>query len=117
MCVLCGGFVVQEHWTDKAAEHDGTTMTVGGDSGRNRQRQRLLRATMANQILAYYGLKMDDWNGSKYILRDVKGSSEIVHDLGSLWPAVEKMIRKTADPLDPVFIQRMQENSHAKKER
>jgi hypothetical protein len=113
MCVLCGGFVLQEHWTDKGSDAQGSTMTVGGDSGRNRQRERLLRAKMANQILTYYGLKMEDWNGSKYILRDVKGSSEIVHDIGSLWPAVEKITRKAADPLDPSLIHRMQENHRA----
>ncbi|GGG19398.1 hypothetical protein [Paenibacillus abyssi] len=110
MCVLCGGFVLQEHWTEKSSDDGGAIMTVGGDSGRNRQRQRLLRTNMANRILGYYGLKMEDWNGSKYILRDSKGSSEIVYDLGSLWPAVEKMIRKAADPLDPQLIERMQEN-------
>lgn len=113
MCVLCGGFVLQEHWTDKGAGDEGSMVTVGGDSGRNRQRERLLRTRMANQILAYYGLKMEDWHGSKYVLCDVKGSSEIVHDLGSLWPAVEKMIRKAPDPLDPHLISWMHEHPGA----
>jgi hypothetical protein len=110
MCVLCGGFVLQEHWTDKNAGQEDNRITVGGDSGRNRLRERLLRTKMANQILAYYGLKMEDWHGSKYVLRDSKGTSEIVHDLGALWPAAEKMIRKPADPIDPQLIERMQEN-------
>lgn len=113
MCVLCGGFVLQEHWTEKASEDESSVITVGGDAGRNRQRQRQLRTKMANQILAYYGLKMEDWNSSKYVLRDAKGSMEIVHDLGSLWPAVEKMTRKPADPLDSGLIERMQENHRA----
>jgi hypothetical protein len=48
-----------------------------------------------------YGLRLNDWNGSKYILSDKKGRSLIVQDLGSLWPAVEKLLGRPIDPLDP----------------
>ncbi|EXX87043.1 hypothetical protein BG53_13175 [Paenibacillus darwinianus] len=109
MCVLCGGFVVQEHWTEGRGSTGAASVTVGGGASRERQRDRRDRTAMANRILACYGLKLEDWNGSKYIVRDVKGSSEIVHDLGALWPAVEKLIKKTADPLDPALIGRLQQ--------
>jgi hypothetical protein len=112
MCVLCGGFVVQEHWTDRHVETDGSVITVGGDGGRIRQRNRLMRTKIANRVLICYGLRLEDWNGSKYVLRDVKGSSEIVHDLGGLWPAVEKLIKRNADPLDPVLIERIRAGNH-----
>ncbi len=107
MCVLCGGFVVQEHWTERGETYGGERVTSGGELGRNRQRQRLHRVQMANRVLACYGLKLEDWNGSKYVLRDLKGSFEIVHDLGALWPAVERLIKRMPDPLDPALMERM----------
>jgi hypothetical protein len=78
---------------------------VGDTQLRSRQRDRHHRTRLANQILRNYGLKLDDWNGSKYILSNQKGSSEVVHDLGSLWPAAQKLIRRSLDPLDPALIQ------------
>jgi hypothetical protein len=37
------------------------------------------------------------------VLRDRKGRSEIIQDLGSLWPAAAKLAGRTLDPLDPVL--------------
>lgn len=105
MCILCGEFVMQVHWTDRKQENQASTsVIVGDDQLRERQRARIHRVRLSNQILQYYGLRLEDWSGSKYILRDRKGSSTIVHDLGGLWPAVEKMIRQPLDPLDSSLI-------------
>lgn len=105
MCVLCGEFVMQVHWTDRKFDGNESTVVVGDTQLRSRQRDRHHRTRLANQILRNYGLKIDDWSGSKYILSDQKGSSEVVHDLGSLWPAAQKLIRRPLDPLDPALIQ------------
>ncbi len=112
MCVLCSGFVMQEHWTDsrRGQKKESSVVTVGGEEGRNRRRDRWMRVRTANAILQAYGLKLEDWNGSKYILRDVKGGTEIVQDLGELWPAVEKLTHKPADPLDEAFLARLKAN-------
>lgn len=109
MCVLCSGFVVQEHWTDarKHRQEDRAMVTVGGADGRDRRRERWMRMRMANAILQVYGLKLEDWHGSKYILRDVKGAAEMVQDWGELWPAVQKLSGKPADPLDADFLARL----------
>jgi len=109
MCVLCSGFIVQEHWSDARtrAGEDASTVTIGGAESRERRRDRWMRMKLANVILQIYGLKLDDWNGSKYILRDVKGMTEIVQDWGELWPAAQKLARRPVDPLDPDFLARL----------
>jgi hypothetical protein len=114
MCVLCGEFVMQVHWTDRKFDGNDSTVVVGDTQLRSRQRDRLHRTRLANQILRHYGLKLEDWSGSKYLLSDRKGSSEVVHDLGSLWPAAEKMVRSRLDPLDPSFIETLLQDQHDK---
>lgn len=101
MCVLCGELVMKVHWTDQKTHNQefGSTVVVG-ESQRNRMRSRLKRVYFANQILSYYGLQLNDWNGSKYILRDKKGNSIVVQDLGDMWPAAEKLAHCKLDPLD-----------------
>ncbi len=37
------------------------------------------------------------------MLRDGKGRSELVQDLGSLWPVAQKLICRPLDPLDPAL--------------
>lgn len=54
---------------------------------------------LLNQILAFYGLKMDDWQGTKFVLRDKKGQSVIVNDLGDLWDKAQKLAKKEMDAL------------------
>ena len=39
----------------------------------------------------------------KYVLRDLKGRSELVQDLGSLWPVAERLAGRAPDPLDPAL--------------
>jgi hypothetical protein len=107
MCVLCGqDFVAQVHWTDRHLEDRARAAAPGSDPTeyqRDRRRDRAHRVALANGILRHYGLKLDDWGGSKYVLRDGKGRSEIVQDLGSLWPAAARFAGRTPDPLDPAL--------------
>ena len=62
------------------------------------------RTALANQILSHYGLKVEDWGGSKYIVRDRKGRTELVQHLGDLWPAAAKLAGGMPDPLDPDLL-------------
>jgi hypothetical protein len=87
MCVLCN-VLVNEHW----AEQEG---------GR---RARVLRVRLVNRVLAFYGLRLDDWSGRVWVLRDAKGRSAIVADLGSLWAEAERLAGRTLDPLDPELV-------------
>jgi hypothetical protein len=66
---------------------------------------------VANKVLRHYGLMINDWAGSKYLLRDKKGRSELVQDLGSMWPAALRLVGRPLDPLDPVLQAALREAS------
>lgn len=100
VCVLCGDLITQVHWTDHREDDNSSTVIVGGANQRSRMRERQRRTYMTNHILSFFGLRVDDWGGSKYILSDKKGNSEIVLDLGQVWYAAEKLIHHKIDPLD-----------------
>ena len=87
MCVLCG-VLLSEHW----AEQDG---------GR---RGRVFRTRLINRVLAFYGLRLDDWAGRVWTLRDAKGRSAVVSDVGSLWVEAERLAGRPLDPLDPALV-------------
>ena len=87
MCGLCG-VLLSDHW----AEQDG---------GR---RGRALRVALLNLVLDHFGLRLDDWSGSVYVLRDRKGGSAVVQDLGRLWAEAERLAGRTLDPLDPDLL-------------
>lgn len=107
MCILCGELIMQDHWTDKRISSDNEpTITVGETQG-IRRRNRLHRVRLANKILPHYGLNLTEWNGSKFILKNKKGKIETVHDLGALWPAVEKINNCPIDPLDPALLEKI----------
>jgi hypothetical protein len=68
------------------------------------RRARALRVALVNRVLAHYGLRLDDWSGRTYVLRDGKGRSAVVPDLGSLWAEAERLAGRTLDPLDPALV-------------
>ncbi len=100
------------HWTDQPL-HDISYRTkriiVAGELQRDRRRLRLQRVSLANKVLQYYGLKINDWNGSRYMLYDKKGMSKVVFDLGGMWQAASDMCHKKIDPLDPKLLEYLQE--------
>ena len=55
-------------------------------------------------MLAYFGLALDDWGGSVYVLRDRKGQATVVEDLGTLWTAAERMAGRPLDPLEAGLV-------------
>jgi hypothetical protein len=87
MCGLCG-VLLSDHW----AEQDG---------GR---RGRALRVALLNRVLDHFGLRLDDWSGSVYVLRDRKGASAVVSDIGSLWFEAERLAGRKLDPLDSELL-------------
>ena len=88
MCSLCG-VLLSDHWAEEG-------------SGR---RARVFRVRLHNRVLSHYGLELSDWAGSVYTLRDRKGSSAVVTDLGSLWSEAEKLAGRPLDPLDPDLLE------------
>ncbi len=97
MCSLCGVMAGADHWSDAS----------GPASGQARQ----LRTRVANVVLGYYGLDLDDWAGS-LVLRNRTGRSAIVPHLGALWPAAEDLASRPCDPLDPDLIAALERSRH-----
>ncbi len=123
MCVLCGELISSFHWTDGtdgsgSYENDedlkGQNALISvNENARERKRARLKRVRLLNQILAFYGLKMDDWQGAKFVLRDKKGQSVIVNDLGDLWDKAQKLSKKEMDALDSHLLAFLNQNTNA----
>ncbi len=105
MCVLCGELINSFHWTDEfnggngSSREQNTTISTN-ENAKDRKRARLKRVGLLNQVLAFYGLKIDDWQGAKLILCDQKGQSVIVNDLGDLWDKAQNLAKKEMDALD-----------------
>ncbi|GAA6931328.1 hypothetical protein VN0372_09240 [Helicobacter pylori] len=120
MCVLCGELISSFHWTDGtdgsgSYENDenlkGQDALIGAnENARECKRARLKRVGLLNQILAFYGLKIDDWQGTKFVLRDKKGQSVIVNDLGDLWDKAQKLAKKEMDVLDSHLLAFLNQN-------
>ena len=68
------------------------------------RRARVFRVALLNRVLDHFGLELGDWSGSVYVLRDRKGRSEVVGDLGALWQAAERLAGGPLDPLDPGLV-------------
>ncbi len=107
MCVLCSqSLFVEAHWTDQkqAVGEPVVTATAGSDRERHRRRDWQHRAQVLNHILGCYGLSLDSWQNRHYVLSDRKGRSEMVADLGALWPTAEQLLGHSLDPLDPQLL-------------
>jgi hypothetical protein len=87
VCGLCG-VILNEHWAE-------------GEGGR---RARVFRAALLNRVLGHFGLSLHDWSGAVYVLRDRKGTSIVVQDIGAVWSEAEKLLGSALDPLDAALV-------------
>jgi len=87
MCALCG-VLLSDHWAEQG----------GG------RRARALRVGFVNRVLGHFGLRLDDWAGRVYVLRDRKGRSVVVGDLAVLWSQAALLAGAPLDPLDPELV-------------
>ncbi|WP_033741910.1 hypothetical protein [Helicobacter pylori] len=123
MCVLCGELISSFHWSDENYGSDSYEIDEGlkepnalistNENARERKRARLKRVRLLNQILAFYGLKINDWQGAKFVLCDKKGQSVIVNDLGDLWDKAQKLAKKEMDALDSNLLAFLNQQTHA----
>ncbi len=120
MCVLCGELISSFHWSDENYGSDSyeidenlrepNALISANENARERKRARLKRVGLLNQILAFYGLKINDWQGAKFVLCDKKGQSVIVNDLGDLWDKAQKLAKKEMDALDSHLLAFLNKN-------
>ncbi len=123
MCVLCGELISSFHWTDGSHGSDSyeidenlrepNALISANENARERKRARFKRVGLLNQILAFYGLKINDWQGAKFVLCDKKGQSVIVNDLGDLWDKAQNLAKKKMDALDSNLLAFLNQNTHA----
>lgn len=121
MCVLCGELISSFHWTDGSDENYGSdenlkepnALISANENARERKRARIKRVGLLNQILAFYGLKIGDWQGAKFVLCDKKGQSVIVNDLGDLWDKAQNLAKKKMDALDFNLLAFLNQNTQA----
>ncbi|GAA7705648.1 hypothetical protein [Helicobacter pylori] len=123
MCVLCGELISSFHWSDENYRSDSyeidenlkepNALISTNENARERKRARLKRVGLLNQILAFYGLKINDWQGAKFVLCDKKGQSVIVNDLGDLWDKAQKLAKKEMDALDSHLLAFLNQQTHA----
>ncbi|MGL2428774.1 hypothetical protein ACOWLP_01390 [Helicobacter pylori] len=122
MCVLCGELISSFHWTDRTYGNgsyeidenlrEPNVLISANENARERKRARLKRVGLLNQILAFYGLKINDWQGTKFVLCDKKGQSVIVNDLGDLWGKAQKLAKKEMDALDSHLLAFLNQNTN-----
>ncbi|WQT19460.1 hypothetical protein FNE53_01740 [Helicobacter pylori] len=117
MCVLCGELISSFHWSDENYGSDENlrepnVLISANENARERKRARLKRVGLLNQILAFYGLKINDWQGAKFVLCDQKGQSVIVNDLGDLWDKAQKLAKKEMDALDSHLLAFLNQNTN-----
>jgi hypothetical protein len=97
MCSLCGVFLTETHWADSAVS-----------DARTRRHERLHRVALTNRVLAHYGLKVGDWQGSAYLLSTLTGQTAVVPSIAAVWPAAEQLRKRTLDPLDESLIEALE---------
>ena len=106
-------FAGERHWTERSASpaiFGGSGQGAGTDAKRPRitpAQERQQRVRLVNRVLDPLGLVLAEWAASSYVLRTKTGRSEMVPDLGALWPAAERLLGRPCDPLDPDLLARL----------
>ena len=62
---------------------------------------------MANAVLVGFALRLDDWQGSAFILTSATGRREIAETLPDVWRSASAMLGRPIDPLDPALLSRL----------
>lgn len=92
MCGLCGLLGTEGDWSTSIA------------SALPARQQRFMRIALANRILSFFRLGLEDFQGVSYVLTSPTGRREIVSDFGQLWRVAETLTGRPIDPLDPALL-------------
>jgi len=106
MCSLCGILGSNEHWADAVARPGVYTRNADPV---DRRRERINRVRIANRVLAQFGMSVSDWQGTSFLLSTRTGKTEIIADLGHLWPVAERLAGRVCDPLALPVIELMEQ--------
>ena len=93
MCSACGFPATQGHWSE-----------AGAGDAHQRVRARFIRARKLDAVLRAHGLAAyDDGLTPDMQISDRTGRVIMARDLRDVWVAVEKLLGRALDPLDPHF--------------
>lgn len=106
MCMACGQMFMNIHWSDTLK-----TDSNGFVDQSTLLRNRLAKVKYTNQILGFYGLKVNSRAGGGYSVSTRTGRSVLCSDFGDLWPKAQMLTGKTVDPLDPALLTFLREGS------
>jgi hypothetical protein len=101
MCSLCGTLGGSEHWAAAMPDREASA------AGQTRRAERLAHVRVANGVLRLFSLRLDDWQGSAFVLTSATGKREVVDSLPAVWQAAAVMLGRPIDPLDPDLIDRL----------
>ena len=101
MCGLCGTLGDGTHWADGIVRPGEPPASAVPWLRRQARRQRV---ALGNAVLRHYGLRLSDWQGSAFLLRNRTGATGMVQGLADLWPTAERMAGAPLDPLDPALL-------------
>ncbi len=107
MCAFCALMTSNSHWS----EEDTDSARSYPQSGRVRMIDRRRRVSLVNRALSFHGCKLSDWNNKHYVLRGQRGQTVIVESLPQVWVRAEEISKKSADPLDPKFLEFLSKGS------
>ncbi|NBF10671.1 hypothetical protein [Pseudomonas sp. Fl4BN1] len=97
MCGLCGLLGEDVHWSDPLGDE------------LPRRRERLRRIAAINRVLAPFRLKVEDFQGSAYLLLGATGRQELANGLEQLWALAQAMLGRPLDPLDPLVLDHLEQ--------
>lgn len=110
MCILCGELTQTLHWSEANLGDTKKEMIVGEEAG-SRAKARIKRVKILQKILGFYGLCIDDWQGSKFILRDKKGNTALANNLADVWQSAQNLTSIQLNPLDSKLLQYLKDNA------
>jgi hypothetical protein len=101
VCSLCGILATGPHWSEAGGDRAQT------GARRTVLRERLVRVSMLNRALAPFGLSVQEWEETAYVLRSATGETILANDLTGLLVEAERLARRPLDPLDPGYLDRL----------
>ncbi len=101
MCAFCALVTDESHWSEEGTNAAQSYL----QAGRARMMDRHRRVSLVNRALNFHGCKRFYWNNKSYILRGQRVQTVIVKTLPQILARAEEISKKSADPLDPKFLE------------
>ncbi len=100
MCSACGVLRAGPEWIDEV----GDPADTAGGAALNPLAERQRRIALVNRLLTGSGVRLSE-QGKKFIVRSATGRTELVDDLGHIWPAADLLVGAKMDPLGDEFLE------------